>query len=146
MYDARHAVCHGGVPEISRGSSAGNDDDDATQKGRLLRRAALRISWLLVLVLRNASTSATPLDLIFSGDRMAVSRLVTEDDCLTPEQNPKFVCRVPAVTSCGPCLRVSHESSSSADQPDCRRVQTLFSKSRLEEKSSSAEGGAAVIA
>src|SRR5437868_11442330 len=99
---AMDAVSHRAVPEISRGSSAGNDDDDATQKGRLLRRAALRISWLLVLVLRNASTSATPLDLICSGDRMAVSRLVTEDDCLTPEQNPKFVCTVHAFSSCGP--------------------------------------------
>jgi hypothetical protein len=138
---AMDAVSHRAVPEISRGSSAGNDDDDAIQKGRLLRRAALRISWLLVLVLRNASTSATPLDLICSGDRMAVSRLVTEDDCLTPEQNPKFVCRVHAFSSCGPCLRAGHESSSSADQPDCRRVQTLFSKSRLEEKSPSAERG-----
>jgi hypothetical protein len=139
MYDAMHAVFRGAVPEISKGSSAEGDEDHTTPKGLLLRRAALRISWLLVLVLRN--TSAAPLDLMQSGDRMAVSRLVTEDDGLTSEQNPKFVCRVPAFTSCGPCLRVSHESSSSADQPDCRRVQTLFSKSRLEEKSSSAEGG-----
>lgn len=125
MYDARHAVCHGGVSEISKGSSAGGDEDYATPKGLLLRRAAVRISWLLVLVLRNTSTSTPPLDLLHSGDRMAVSRLVTEDDGLTSEQNPKFVCRVPAVTSCGPC-RVSHESSSSADQPDCRRVQNAL--------------------
>jgi hypothetical protein len=135
MYDAMHAVSHGVVPEISKGSSAEGDEDYATPKGRFLRRAALRITWLLVLVLRNTSTSTTPLDLMHSGDRMAVSRLVTEGDCLTSEQNPKFVCRVPAFTSRGPCLRVSH--SYSADQPDCRRVQTLFSMSRLEEKSSS---------
>jgi hypothetical protein len=107
MYDATHAVSHGGLPEISKGSSA-EGDDYATPRGLFLRRAALRISWLLVLVLRNTSTSTAPLDLMHSGDRMAVSRLVTEDDGLTSEQNPKFVCRVPAFTSCGPCLRVSH--------------------------------------
>jgi hypothetical protein len=140
MYDAMHAVSHRTIPGISKTSSAGGDEDDATPKRPFLRRAAVRISWLLVLALRNTSTSVTPLDL-YNGDRVAVSRLVTEDDCLTSEQNPKFVCRVPAFTSCGPCLRVSHESSSSADQPDCRRVQTFFSNSRLEEKSSSAEGG-----
>jgi hypothetical protein len=122
MYDAMHAVSHGAVPEISKGSSAEGDEDYATPKGLFLRRAALRISWLLVLVLRNTSTA--PLDLMHSGDRMAVSRLVTEDDCLTSQQNPKFVCRMPAFTSCGPCLRVGYESSSSADQPDRRRVQT----------------------
>lgn len=130
MYDAMHAVAHGVVPEISKGSSAEGDEDYATPKGLFLRRAVLRISWLLVLMLRNTSASTTPLDLICCGDRVAVSRLVTEDDGLTSEQNPKFVCRVPAFTSCG-CLRVSHERSSSADQPDCRRVQT---------QSSSAEG------
>lgn len=111
MYDAMHAVSHGAVPEISKGSSAEGDEDYARSKVLLLRRAALRISWLLVFVLRN--TSATPLDLMYCGDRTAVSRLVTEDDCLTSEQNFKFVCRVPAFTSCGPCLRISHESSSS---------------------------------
>jgi hypothetical protein len=132
MYDAMHAVAHGVVPEISKGSSAEGDEDYATPKGLFLRRAVLRISWLLVLMLRNTSASTTPLDLICCGDRVAVSRLVTEDDGLTSEQNPKFVCSVPAFTSCGPCLRVSHERSSSADQPDCRRVQT---------QSSSAEGG-----
>jgi hypothetical protein len=107
MYDAMHAVSHRAVPEISKGSSA-EGDDYARPKGLFLRRAALRISWLLVLVLRNTSTSTAPLDLMHSGDRMAVSRLVTEDDGLTSEQNPKFVCRVTAFTSCGPCLRVSH--------------------------------------
>lgn len=132
MHDAMHAVAHGVVPEISKGSSAEGDEDYATPKGLFLRRAALRISWLLVLVLRNTSASTTPLDLICCGDRVAVSRLVKENDGLTSEQNPKFVCSVPAFTSCGPCLRVSHERSSSADQPDCRRVQT---------QSSSAEGG-----
>jgi hypothetical protein len=141
MYDAMHAVSHGGVPEISKGSSAESDEDYATPKGLFLRRAALRISWLLVLVLRNTSTSTTPLDLMHGGDRMAVSRLVTEGDCLTSEQNPKFVCRVPAFTSCGPGLRDSHESSSSADQTERHRVQTLFSNGRLGETSSSAEGG-----
>lgn len=123
MYDAMHAVSHGVVPEISKGSSAEGDEDYATPKGRFLRRAALRITWLLVLVLRNTSTSTTPLDLTHSGDRMAVSRLVTEGDCLTFEQNPKLVCRVPSFTSCGPCLRVGYESSSSADQTERRHVQ-----------------------
>jgi hypothetical protein len=113
MYDAMHAVFRGAVPEISKGSSAEGDEDHTTPKGLFLRRAAVRISWLLVFVLRNASTSTTPLDLMCCGDRMAVSRLVTEDDCLTSEQNPKFVCRVPNFASCGPCLRILHESSSS---------------------------------
>ena len=111
MYDAMHAVSHGAVPEISKSSSAEGDEDYATPKGLLLRRAAVRISWLLVFVLRNTSTSTTPLDLMYGGDRMAVSRLVTEDDCLS-EQNAKFVCTVPNFTSCRPCLRISHESSS----------------------------------
>lgn len=92
---AMDAVSHRAVPEISRGSSAGNDDDDATQKGRPLRRAALRISWLLVLVLRNASTSATPVDLTYDASRMAISRLVTEGNCLTPEPHLRFVCGEP---------------------------------------------------
>ena len=99
MYDAMHAVSHGAVPEISKGSSAEGDEDCATPKGLPLRRAAARISWLLVFVLRNTST--TPLDLMYCGDRMAVSRLVTEDDWLTTEQNPNFVCRVPNSTSFG---------------------------------------------
>ncbi|WP_141686842.1 hypothetical protein [Bradyrhizobium sp. LMTR 3] len=113
MYDAMHAVSRGAVPEISKGSSAEGDEDYATSKGLYLRRAAVRIGWLLVFVLRNTSASTTPLDLMYCGDRMAVSRLVTEDDCLTSEQNPKFVCRVPDFPSCGPFLRISHESSSS---------------------------------
>ena len=83
MYDAMHAVSHGVVPEISKGSSAEGDEDYATPKAVFLRRAAVRISLLLVFVLRNTSTSTTPLDLMYSGDRMVVSRLVTEDDCLT---------------------------------------------------------------
>jgi hypothetical protein len=110
MYDAMHAVSHRTIPGISKTSSAGDDEDDATPKRPFLRRAAVRISWLLVLALRNTSTSVTPLDL-YNGDRVAVSRLVTEDDCLMSEQNPKFVCRAPNLISCGPCL--SHESSSS---------------------------------
>jgi hypothetical protein len=113
MYDAMHTVSRGAVPEISKGSSAKDDEDHTTPKGPFLRRAAVRIGWLLVFVLRNASASTTPLDLMYCGDRMAVSRLVTDDDCLTSEQNPKFVCRVPDFPSCGPCLRISHESSSS---------------------------------
>ena len=40
MYDAMHAVSHGAVPEISKGSSAEGDEDDATPKGLFLRRAA----------------------------------------------------------------------------------------------------------
>ncbi|WP_156433682.1 hypothetical protein [Bradyrhizobium retamae] len=113
MYDAMHAVSRGAVPEISKGSSAKGDEEHATPKGLFLRRAAVRIGWLLVFVLRNTSASTTPLDVMYCGDRAAVSRLVTEDDCLTSEQNPKFVCRVHDFTSCGPCLRISHESSSS---------------------------------
>ncbi|MDE5455810.1 hypothetical protein GWE18_23820 [Bradyrhizobium sp. CSA112] len=60
MYDAMHAVSRGAVPEISQDSSAEGDEDYATPKGLFLRRAAVRISWLLVFVLRNASASATP--------------------------------------------------------------------------------------
>ena len=105
MYDAMHAVSHGVVPEISKGSSAEGDEDYATPKGLFLRRAAVRISWLLVLVLRNTSTA--PLDLMHSGDRMAVSRLVTEDDCLTSEQNPKFVCRGPGCAGTAPLQRLN---------------------------------------
>jgi hypothetical protein len=110
MYDAMHAISRGAVPEISKGSSAEGDEDYTIPKGLLLRRAAVRIGWLLVFVLRNTSASTSPLDLMYCGDRTAVSRLVTEDDCLTSGQNPKFVCRVPDFTSCGPCLRISHES------------------------------------
>ena len=100
MYDAMHAVSHGVVPEISKGSSAEGDEDYARPKGLFLRRAAVRISWLLVLVLRNTSTA--PLDLMHSGDRMAVSRLVTEDDCLTSEQNPN------SCAECPPLLLAGH--------------------------------------
>jgi len=100
MYDAMHAVSHGAVPDISKGSSVKGDDEDyATPKRLFPRRAAVRISWLLVFVLRNISTSATPLDLPYSGGRMAISRLVTEDHCLASEQNFKFVCGVPGSTS-----------------------------------------------
>jgi hypothetical protein len=113
MYDAMHAVSHAAVSNISKGSSSDGDEDYTTPKELCLRRAAVRISWLLVLVLRNTSTSTAPLDLMSCGDRMAVSRLVAEDDCLTSGQNPKFVCRVPDFTSCGPRLRSSDESSSS---------------------------------
>ncbi|MEH2590551.1 hypothetical protein V1273_004390 [Bradyrhizobium sp. AZCC 1721] len=112
MYDAMHAVFRGAIPEISKGSSAEGDEDHTTPKGLFLRRAAVRIGWLLVFVLRNTSASTTPPDLMYCGDRMAVSRLVTEDD-LTSEQKPKFVCRVSDFTSCRPCLRINHESSSS---------------------------------
>src|SRR5437773_9311884 len=111
MYDAMHAVSHGAVPEISKSSSAEGDDDYARPKRLFLCRAAVRISWLLVFVLRNTSTSTTPLDLTYGGDRMSVSRLVPEDDCLTSEQNAKFVCRVRNFTVCGFCLLISHESS-----------------------------------
>jgi hypothetical protein len=111
MYDAMHAVFRGAVPEISKGSSTEGDEDHTTPKGLFLRRAAVRMGWLLVFVLRNTSASTTPPDLMYCGDRMAVSRLVTEDD-LTSEQTPRFVCRVTNSTSCGPYLRISHEGSS----------------------------------
>jgi len=99
MYDAMHAVSHRAVPEIARGLSVEGDEDSATPKRLFLRRAAVRITWLLVFVLRNTSTSVTPLDLTYSRDLMATSCLVTEDDCLTSEQNLKFVCEVPDFTS-----------------------------------------------
>ena len=99
MYDAMHAVSHRAIPEISRGSSAEGDEDSVTPKRPFLRRAAFRISWLLVLALRNTSTTVTPLDLPYSGGPMAISRLVTEDDRLTRKQNLKFVCEVPDFTS-----------------------------------------------
>jgi hypothetical protein len=115
MYDAMHAVSRGAVPEISpeisKGSSAEGDEDHTTPKGLFLRRAAVRIGWLLVFVLRNTSASTTPLDSMYCGDRMAISRLVTEDDCLTSEQNLKFVCRVPDFPSCGPCLRIDQRKA-----------------------------------
>ncbi|MCA1457178.1 hypothetical protein I6F35_28895 [Bradyrhizobium sp. BRP22] len=92
MYDAMHAVFHGGVPEIPRDASVGSDEDDAIPKELFLRRAAVRISWLLVFALRNFSASATPLDLTYSAGRVAISRLITEGDCWTSEGNPKFKC------------------------------------------------------
>ncbi|MGY3617725.1 hypothetical protein ACVJGD_003921 [Bradyrhizobium sp. USDA 10063] len=92
MCDAMDAVSRGAVPEISRGASAGSDEDDATRKELFLCRAAFRISWLLVLVLRNASTSAAPLDLAYGGGSMAISRLVTEGDSLRSEPDLKLVC------------------------------------------------------
>lgn len=87
---AMDAVSHGAVLEISRGSSVGHDDGYST-KGGLLRRAAFRMTCLLVLVLRNTSSSATPLDLTQGTSRMAISRLVTDDNCLTPEPHLRFV-------------------------------------------------------
>jgi hypothetical protein len=95
MYDAMHSVSHRAIPEISRGSSVEGDEGSVTPKRPFLRRAAFRISWLLVLALRNTSTTVTPLDLPHSGGPMAISRLVTEDDRLTRKQNLKFVCEVP---------------------------------------------------
>ncbi|RZN24548.1 hypothetical protein CWO90_28890 [Bradyrhizobium sp. Leo121] len=47
---------------------------------------------LLVFVLRNASTSTTPLDLTYGANNTAISRLVTEGDRLTSERDLKFVC------------------------------------------------------
>ena len=95
MHDAMHAVSHRTIPEISRGSSAEGDEDSVTPKRPFLRRAAFRITWLLVLALRNTSTTVTPLELQYSGGLMAISRLVPEDDRLTRKQYPKFVCEVP---------------------------------------------------
>jgi hypothetical protein len=92
MCDAMVAGSRRAVPEMSGGSSAGSDEHYATRKGLFLRRAAFRISWLLVLVLRNASTSATPLELIHGAGSMTISRLVTEGDYLTSERDLKFVC------------------------------------------------------
>ena len=76
-----------------------DDEGHTTPNGLFLRRAAVRISWLLVFVLRNTSASVTPIDLPMVAVRTAISRLVTEDDCLMPEQNFRFVCRVPDFTS-----------------------------------------------
>lgn len=114
MYDAMHAVSHRSVPEISKGSSVDGDEESATPKIRVLRRAAVRISWLLVFVLRNTSASVTPLDLPYSAGFTAISRLVTEEDRLTPQQNLKFVCGVPdlnatSVASAPGCPSEAHE-------------------------------------
>ena len=92
MGDAIRSSCRRAVPEISRGPSPGSDEGYATPKGVVLCRAAFRISWLLVFVLRNGSTSATPLDPTYGAGSMAISRLVTEGDGLTSEQDLKFVC------------------------------------------------------
>lgn len=80
------------VPESPRGSSAESDEDYPTRKGPISGRSAFRISWLLVFVLRNASTSTTPLDLTYGANSTVISRLVTEDDRLTSERDLKFVC------------------------------------------------------
>jgi hypothetical protein len=95
MYDAIHAVSNGTIPELSRGSSARGGEGDARPKGPFLRRAAVQMGWLLLFVMRNISSSATPNDLTYGGSRMAISRLVTEGDCLPSKQNFQFVCRVP---------------------------------------------------
>ena len=95
MY-AMDAVSHRAIPEISKGLSAESDHDDTTQKKRLLRSVAFRVSWLLVLVLRNTSASATPVDLTYGASRTAISRLVTEGDRLTPERHLRFACGAPA--------------------------------------------------
>lgn len=96
MYDAMRAVSHGAVPEISRGSSVKglrHPEETVPSQSRSSDKLAA------VLLLRNISTSATPLDLPYSGGRMAISRLVTEGDCLACEQNLKFVCGLPNFTS-----------------------------------------------
>jgi hypothetical protein len=87
MYDAMHAVSNGTVPELSGGSSARGDEGYARPKEPFLRRAAVRMGWLLLFVVRNVSASATPIDLTYGGSRMVISRLVTEDDCLPSRQN-----------------------------------------------------------
>jgi hypothetical protein len=99
MYDAMQAVSNGTVAELSIGSSARGDEGYARPKEPLLRRAAVRIGLLLVFVLRNISSSATPIDLTYGGSRMAISRLVTEDDCLPSKQNFRFVCGLPKSAS-----------------------------------------------
>ena len=95
MYDAMRAVSHRAIAEISRGSSTEEDENSVTPKRPFLRRAAFRIAWLLVLALRNTSTTVTPPDLQYSGGLTAISRLVTEDERLTHKQNLKMVCEVP---------------------------------------------------
>lgn len=92
MCDAMDAVSRRAVPENSSGPSAEGDEDHASWRRLSLWRAAFRISCLLVFMLRNTSTSAAPLDLTYGAGSMAVSRLVTESDCLRSEQNLKFVC------------------------------------------------------
>jgi hypothetical protein len=99
MYDAMHAVSNGTVPKLSRGSSARDDEGYARPKEPFLRRAAVRIGWLLLFGLRNISSSTTPIDLTYGGSRTAISRLVTEGDCLPSKQNFRFVCRLPKSAS-----------------------------------------------
>jgi hypothetical protein len=86
---AMDAVSHGADLEKSRGSTVGNEVGDVT-KAWLLGRAAFRITCLLVLVLRNTSSSATPVDLTQAASRVAISRLVADDDRLTPELHPRL--------------------------------------------------------
>ena len=93
MSDAMHAVSNGAVAELSRGSSARGDEGYARPKEPWLRRAAVRIGWLLLFVLRNMSSSATPVDLTDGGSRMAISRLVTEGDGLPAKQYFQFAYR-----------------------------------------------------
>lgn len=86
---AMDAVSHEAVPAIPKGSTVGNDDGDAT-RGRLLRKAAFRITCLLVLVLRNTSSSAALVDLTQGASRMAISRLVADSDRFPPEPHVRF--------------------------------------------------------
>lgn len=90
---AMDAVSHGADLENSRGSTVGNEDGDVT-KAWLLGRAAFRITCLLVLVLRNTSSSATPVDLTQAASRVAISRLVADDDRLTPAAQVRMPQRV----------------------------------------------------
>ena len=111
MYDAMQAVSNGSVAELSTGSPARGDEGYARPKEPFLRRAAVRTGWLLLFVLRNISSSATPIDLTDGGSRMAISRLVTEGDGLPSkknfeqnftqnfEKNFQVVCRVPKFVS-----------------------------------------------
>lgn len=80
---ARDAVSQRADLEISGGSTVGHSDGDIT-KAWLVGRAAFRITCLLVLVLRNSSSSATPVDLTQGASRVAISRLVADDDRRTP--------------------------------------------------------------
>jgi len=82
---AMDAVSQRADLDISGGSTVRHSDGDVT-KAWLLGRAAFRITCLLVLVLRNTSSSTTPVDLTLAASRVAISRLVTDDDWLTPER------------------------------------------------------------
>lgn len=105
MFDAMHAVSNGA--ELSRGSSHG-DENDARPKGVFLRKATVRTGWLLVLLLRNISNSATPLELTYGGTRTAISRLVTEDEMSEP--NLKLRCRAPDFTSSSDVISSSNDT------------------------------------